>query len=100
MGIRSEEESNTDRGHGCRPVGHSNPRLQQQCSELPPTFAADTTIAFEMALCGWQKLFLLLHWRHSLFEANFNSTFRANNSNVSSTDIPIIPGRICTTNLL
>ena len=28
------------------------------------------------------------------------STFRANNSNVSSKDIPIIPWRICTTNLL
>merc|ERR1712012_1300908 len=91
------KKSSIERGHGCRPVGHSNPRRLQQCSELPPTFAADTTIAFEMALCGWQT-FLLLHWRHSLLKQF--STFRAKNSNVSSKEIPIIPGRICTTNLL
>jgi len=54
-------------------------------------------LLFEMALCGWQN-FLLLHWRHSLLKQF--STFRANNSNVSSNDIPIIPGRICMTNLL
>merc|ERR1711978_57580 len=50
------KKSNIERGHGCRPVGHSNPHLQQ-CSELPPNFAADTTMAFEMALCGWQLFF-------------------------------------------
>merc|ERR1712117_845465 len=45
---------------------------------------------------------LLLKWHcvagNTLFKEI--STFGANNSNVSSKDIPIIPGRICTTNLL
>merc|ERR1711978_295924 len=90
------KKSNIERGHGCRPVGHSNPHLQQ-CSELPPTFAADTTIAFQMALCGWQLFFT------TLATLSFKSKFpllEQTNSNVSSKDIPIIPGRICTTNLL
>ena len=34
-------------------------------------------LLFEMALCGWQDFFLLLHWQHSLLKQI--STFRANN---------------------
>merc|ERR1712027_294466 len=55
-------------------------------------------LLFEMALCGWQDFFYS-YTGDTLFLKQI-STFRANNSNVSSKDIPIIPWRICTTNLL